>query len=238
MLPLVIAAATAARADAARADTECRWWAEALVHDATDHLADLQHLATWTTLPPPPEHFWHRVAAQSPSRATHLRQLLEHLDGTPTLLEIASLPETLLPLVEEVQRANNTDHSPDAASCRHWLGLLHGAVVEAAAHGAARRDELGRLASACRNFADIDFRFLYEPSRRLFSIGFNATEHRLDASYYDMLASEARLASYVLVARHQFDQDHWFALSRLLTTADGAPTLLSWSGSMFEYRCS
>ena len=235
MLPLVIAAATAARADAARADTECRWWAEALVHDATDHLADLQHLATWTTLPPPPEHFWHRVAAQSPSRATHLRQLLEHLDGTPTLLEIASLPETLLPLVEEVQRANNTDHSPDAASCRHWLGLLHGAVVEAAAHGAARRDELGRLASACRNFADIDFRFLYEPSRRLFSIGFNATEHRLDASYYDMLASEARLASYVLVARHQFDQDHWFALSRLLTTADGAPTLLSWSGSMFEY---
>jgi cellobiose phosphorylase len=161
--------------------------------------------------------------------------MLEHLDGTPTLREIASLTETLLPLVEEVQQANDKNHSSDTPACSRWLGLLHAAVTDAAQHAAARRDELGRLASACRELADIDFRFLYDPSRRLFSIGFNATEHRLDASYYDMLASEARLASYVLVARRQFEQDHWFALSRLLTTADGAPTLLSWSGSMFEY---
>ena len=235
VLPLVIATATAARADAAHADADCRWWIEAIVHAATDHLADLQFLAPWTTLPPPPEHFWQRVASQSNPRATHLRELLERLDGTPTLREITSLTETLLPLVEEVQHANETNHSPDAPACSRWLGLLHGAVAAAAQHAAARRDELGRLAAACRELADIDFRFLYDPSRRLFSIGFNVTEHRLDASYYDMLASEARLASYVLVARRQFEQDHWFALSRLLTTADGAPTLLSWSGSMFEY---
>jgi len=235
VLPLVIAAATATCADTAHADAECRWWSEALVHTATDHLADLQHLATWTTLPQPPEHFWQRVSSQSNPRAAHLREMLEHLDGTPTLREIASLTETLLPLVEEVQQANDKNHSSDTPACSRWLGLLHAAVTDAAQHAAARRDELGRLASACRELADIDFRFLYDPSRRLFSIGFNATEHRLDASYYDMLASEARLASYVLVARRQFEQDHWFALSRLLTTADGAPTLLSWSGSMFEY---
>ena len=234
-LPLVIAAATAARSDAAYADTECRWWAEALIRSAADHLADLEHLATWTTLPPTPEHFWQRVSSQSNPRAAQLRERLARLDGTPALNEIAALPETLLPLVEEVQRANDTNHSPDAPACSRWLGLLHAAVETAAQHAAARRDELGRLAAACRELADIDFRFLYDPSRRLFAIGFNATEHRLDASYYDMLASEARLASYVLVARRQLDQDHWFALSRLLTTADGAPTLLSWSGSMFEY---
>jgi cellobiose phosphorylase len=235
VLPLVIATATAAHADTAHADADCRWWTEALVHAATDHLADLQFLAPWTTLPPPPEHFWQRISSQSNPRAAHLRELLERLDGTPTLREIASLPETLLPLVEEVQQANDTNHSPDAPACARWLGLLHAAIAAAAQHAAARRDELGRLAAACRELADIDFRFLYDPSRRLFSIGFNATEHRLDASYYDMLASEARLASYVLVARREFEQDHWFALSRLLTTADGAPTLLSWSGSMFEY---
>ena len=161
--------------------------------------------------------------------------MLDRLDAGPTIREIADLPETLLPLVTEVERANDTNHSPDAPACKRWLELLHIAIEDAARHAAARLDELTELAAACRDLADIDFRFLYDPSRRLFAIGFNATEHRLDAGYYDLLASEARLASYVLVARRQLEQDHWFALGRLLTSADGAPTLLSWSGSMFEY---
>ena len=233
LLTRLIAAGTAARGSIA--DSECRWWTEALIQAASDHLADLQHLAPWTTLPPPPEHFWQRVAAQSNPRAALLREVLNRLDGNPTLADIAALPQTGLPLVEEVARANATNHSPDAPACSRWLGLLHASLADAAHHAAARRDELSRLAAASREFADVDFLFLYDPSRRLFSIGFNATEHRLDAGYYDLLASEARLASYVLVARRQLDQDHWFALGRLLTTADGAPTLLSWSGSLFEY---
>ena len=235
-LPRLIAAAAAARGDlAATADAECRWWTEAVIHAAADQLADLHHLAPWTTLPPPPEHFWQRVTAQSNPRAARLRVMLDHLNGSPTLREIVDLPETVLPLVEEVARANDTNHSPDAPACSRWLRLLHASLETATLHASERRDELGQLADASRALADIDFRFLYDPSRRLFAIGFNATEHRLDAGYYDLLASESRLASYVLVARRQLDQDHWFALGRLLTTTDGAPTLLSWSGSMFEY---
>jgi cyclic beta-1,2-glucan synthetase len=235
VLPRLIAAGAAARGHLADADAECRWWTEAVIHAAADQLADLHHLAPWTTLPPPPEHFWQRVAAQSHPRAARLRGMLDHLNGSPTLREIVSLPETVLPLVEEVARANDTNHSVDAPACSRWLRLLHASLESAAIHASERRDELGQLAAASRALTDIDFRFLYDPSRRLFAIGFNATEHRLDAGYYDLLASEARLASYVLVARRQLDQDHWFALGRLLTTADGAPTLLSWSGSMFEY---
>ena len=237
VLARLIAAGTAARAadTNASADAECRWWTEALIRSAGDHLADLHYLAPWTTLPPPPEHFWQRVATQSNPRAVRLRQALDSLDDSPTLREIASLPETVLPLVEEVARANDTNHSPDAPACSRWLRLLHGSLEDAACHAAERREELGRLAAASRCLADLDFRFLYDPSRRLFAIGYNATEHRIDAGYYDLLASEARLGSYVLVARRQLDQDHWFALGRLLTTEDGAPTLLSWSGSMFEY---
>ncbi|MFM7292172.1 MAG: glucoamylase family protein, partial [Planctomycetia bacterium] len=235
VLPLVLASAGTARAAAAHAHADTRWWAEAVVRVATDQLADLAHLAPWTTLPPAPEHFWQRFDTESNPRAARLRQMLDHLDGSPTLPEIAALEETILPLVEEVRRANGTNHSAEAAACSRWLAQLGAAVETAAAHAAARRETLLRLAAASRQLADVDFRFLYDPSRRLFAIGFNATEHRLDAGYYDLLASEARLASYVLVARRQFDQDHWFALGRLLTTADGAPTLLSWSGSMFEY---
>jgi hypothetical protein len=91
------------------------------------------------------------------------------------------------------------------------------------------------LATQCREFADMDFGLLYSPSRELFAIGFNVSERRLDASYYDLLASEARLASFVVIAQGKFGQEHWFALGRLLTSTGSTPALLSWSGSMFEY---
>ena len=81
----------------------------------------------------------------------------------------------------------------------------------------------------------MDFSFLFDKSRDLFAIGYNVDDRRLDGSFYDLLASEARLASYVTIAQGQVDQEHWFALGRLLTTTGGAATLLSWSGSMFEY---
>src|SRR6185295_1454662 len=60
-------------------------------------------------------------------------------------------------------------------------------------------------------------------------------EGRRDASYYDLLASEARFASFIAIAQGKLPQENWFALGRLLTTAHGQSVLLSWSGSMFEY---
>ena len=56
-----------------------------------------------------------------------------------------------------------------------------------------------------------------------------------DASFYDLLASEARLCSFVAIAQEQLPQESWFTLGRLLTTTSGEPILLSWGGSMFEY---
>ncbi len=69
----------------------------------------------------------------------------------------------------------------------------------------------------------------------LLAIGYNVSERRRDASYYDLLASEARLCSFVAIAQGQLPQESWFALGRLLTTTGGEPILMSWSGSMFEY---
>ena len=99
----------------------------------------------------------------------------------------------------------------------------------------ARIVELERLAHVAGQAAQMDFRFLYDRSRHLLSIGYNVTEHRRDSGYYDLLASEARLASFVAIAQNQLPQETWFSLGRLLTDVDGAPGLLSWSGSMFEY---
>src|SRR5258708_3502049 len=81
----------------------------------------------------------------------------------------------------------------------------------------------------------MEYDFLFDKPRNLLAIGYNASERRRDASYYDLLASEARLCSFVAIAQGQLPQENWFALGRLLTSAGGEPILLSWSGSMFEY---
>ncbi|MGZ8392666.1 MAG: glucoamylase family protein, partial [Gemmatimonadales bacterium] len=82
---------------------------------------------------------------------------------------------------------------------------------------------------------EMDFRFLFNAERKLFAIGFQGSTHSLDSSYYDLLASEARLASFMAVAKNDVPVDHWFRLGRTLTYAAGEPALVSWSGSMFEY---
>ena len=98
-----------------------------------------------------------------------------------------------------------------------------------------RIELLEQLADQAGVLALMDYRFLYDSARDLLSIGYNVDERRLDDSYYDLLASEARLASFVAIAQGQLPQDNWFSLGRLLTTSGGEPVLLSWTGSMFEY---
>src|SRR5476649_2306116 len=95
--------------------------------------------------------------------------------------------------------------------------------------------DIAQAASQARDFAQIEYAFLYNPSTKLLSIGYNVSERRLDPSYYDLLASEVRLASFIAIAQGQLPQEHWFALGRQLCMVAGQPVLLSWSGSMFEY---
>src|SRR5205809_3449811 len=78
-------------------------------------------------------------------------------------------------------------------------------------------------------------RFLYDEERRIFAIGYQVAERRLDTSFYDLLASEARLTSFLAIARGEVPIEHWWALSRPFGSAYGRLPLLSWSGTMFEY---
>ena len=106
-----------------------------------------------------------------------------------------------------------------------------------AAHGVARLllQAIDDLAARAGALAEMEQGFLYDDSRHLMTIGYNVDERRVDSGYYDLLASEARLGVFVAIAQGQIGQESWFALGRLLTSAAGAPVLLSWSGSMFEY---
>jgi len=96
------------------------------------------------------------------------------------------------------------------------------------------------LAVRCEALADaMRWPFLFDEQRRLFATGFHLDSADgpgiRDASHYDMLASEARLASFLAIARGQIPQENWFRLARGLVNVEGATTLMSWSGSMFEY---
>lgn len=144
---------------------------------------------------------------------------LSQIDHALTLGEVSLLDQTLIPRIEG-----------DAS-----LTQLARCLREASDHARERLLELETLAKQSDELAAMDFTFLFDPARELFSIGFNITECRCDASFYDLLASEARLCSYVAIALGQVPQDHWFSLGRLLVPSHGDPLLVSWSGSMFEY---
>ena len=134
------------------------------------------------------------------------------IDGIPTLRELAELEEQ-----------------------SEWSVELRGHIQEANRRARARIAEIDRLARQAGDLARMEVDFLFDKTRRLLAIGYNVGERRRDSSFYDLLASEARLCSFVAIAQGQLPQESWFALGRLLTSAGGEPILLSWSGSMFEY---
>ncbi|MET0229926.1 MAG: glucoamylase family protein [Rhodanobacteraceae bacterium] len=115
------------------------------------------------------------------------------------------------------------------------LDLCASAHATCGQRAADTRRALEALAVRCGDFARVDFDFLFDQGRSLFAIGYNVSEHRRDAGFYDLLASEARLGIFVAIAQGSVAQDAWFSLGRLLTSATGRQVLLSWSGSMFEY---
>jgi cyclic beta-1,2-glucan synthetase len=119
---------------------------------------------------------------------------------------------------------------------REWLDLLVTEVERArrsASEQLAQLDEL--IANSQQLEAGMGFRFLYDDERRIFAIGYQVAERRVDTSFYDLLASEARLTSFLAIARGDVPAEHWWALSRPFGSAYGRLPLLSWSGTMFEY---
>ncbi|MEY2413117.1 MAG: cyclic beta,2-glucan synthetase [Acidobacteriaceae bacterium] len=97
-------------------------------------------------------------------------------------------------------------------------------------------DEFRSAATQAGELADsMDFSFLLNRRRKLLSIGFDGDSQQLNASCYDLLASEARIAVFAAIAKEDIPQESWFLLGRLHTLEKGSPVLVSWTGTMFEY---
>jgi cellobiose phosphorylase len=188
-------------------------WARVLLKQCRAARDELALLAPWTSL------------AAAPAG---LEDLLQHAQ-IPTLREVAALETRLIPDIARALAAGSNE------AARAWLLALLDAVAAGAALARQGMATVEQLARQAGDFAALDYGFLYDASRRLLAIGYNVTERRRDTSYYDLLASEARLCSFLAIAQGKLPQENWFALGRLLTLAGGDPVLVSWSGSMFEY---
>ena len=112
------------------------------------------------------------------------------------------------------------------------IGATHRSLL--AEHAPAER--VHAVARLARQLAlEMDFAFLLQPEKHLLSIGFQVATNTLDANCYDLLASEAQLASLFAIAKGDVETRHWFQLGRGSTPLGAGSALISWSGSMFEY---
>ncbi len=215
--------------DLANAPEEVKRWAQTLQRNCEEHLVDLRLLAPWLAFVSPGGE-----PASGPA-VSAVAEELARLDAGPTLRDVAELSQSLCPLIEAALNPFSPEATKPRETEKSRLTSLWRAARESSDYARQRLVALEALARQSDELAEMDFSFLFDSARELLTIGFNATDRRRDTSYYDLLASEARLASYVMIAQGQAPQDHWFSLGRLLVRAQGEPILVSWSGSMFEY---
>ncbi|MGE8640385.1 MAG: glucoamylase family protein, partial [Achromobacter sp.] len=197
----------------APAYSEPLWHCQAMLRQCEEARDELALLAPWPERPADAP--WQDIPA---------------LQAVPTLQQVADQGGGVLAALRARLSAPGT--MPDE---RAWLLQTELAVVLAADRATQRCAALEKLGDTLADMAVAEYGFLYDKGSRLLAIGYNLTERRRDEGLYDLLASEARLGSFVAIAQGQLPQETWFALGRQLNNSPGGPVLLSWSGSMFEY---
>ena len=185
-----------------------------------------------------------------------LHQLDDALAAVASALQQASLSQVDCQAQLAGLRANAESHGRhrERARCRTWRRDERGYAALGACglefdrsapstisrrsqrRPAPRRERLAVLESTARSMAlAMEFGFLLDHDRQLLSIGYLVNEGALDQNCYDLLASEARLASFFAIAKGDVAAKHWFRLGRAATPVAHGAALISWSGSMFEY---
>ncbi len=171
---------------------------------------------------------------------TALKSIVDHVgndvDATHTLTHALAQAVRLVQTAEDLAREQDNARTSEivtwSKAAQHTIES-HARDLEG---GANLLERLAKLAQTARSIFDaMNFRFLLNDDLKLFSIGYVVSSETLDPSCYDLLASEARLTSFIAVAKGDAPNRHWFRLGRVVTPIDNGAALISWSGSMFEY---
>ncbi|MGH7318695.1 MAG: glucoamylase family protein, partial [Candidatus Rokuibacteriota bacterium] len=218
---------TAERDDGAHSDVVV--WAQAARATLASHQRDFETIMPWA---PPLEAARPEISRVSPEAGRVIETLMSS-SPTPAVLAdrcqdaIGALATLRASLPQEGIAGGETIARVDA-------------IIEALERSAeAARTLVRRLLAVAhltkQLFDATQFGFLFDPARKMFSIGYRVTDGSLDPGQYDLLASEARLASFIAIAKGEVPSSHWFRLGRPMTPVALGSALVSWSGSMFEY---
>jgi cyclic beta-1,2-glucan synthetase len=213
----------------------CEQWASAPVSpNARSGLADDLALARRALAGPP-----HAGASRARQASLILDEIEGHLRSAVALPALAPVLIRLADKAAKIVDGRPSAEEEDASDFGFWMAALSRAAAEHAHDPAVAQGVGARLAAiaaeARRTALEMDFAFLLDPERKLLSIGYSLPDNRLDPSCYDLLASEARLASLFAIAKGDVPTRHWFRLGRTATPIGNGSALISWSGSMFEY---
>jgi cyclic beta-1,2-glucan synthetase len=212
------------------AKEDVAFWVERLAAQMRDWQEELAFLAPWMlVLAEPRAARYDAALRQHSGSAGHWEKAYRKLHEIFNLAEFEEEADALASCLATLENAPGAE-----AGQADWLARLREAVKSSRA---------GALLTGCRELAQradrlsaaMDFRFLYKADRHLFAIGYHVAGSQLDAPSYDLLASEARLASFLAIARGDAPRRHWFSLGRPLTRVVKRLCLLSWGGTMFEY---
>jgi cyclic beta-1,2-glucan synthetase len=218
---------TAERGDSA--DAEMLVWAETVLETIASHVRDLD-----TTIP------WRRLvfanAAPRIAEPVWVPTEVEHVFAScPSLAEMPDRCETAIDQLTALRTRLAADSSTRDDNLNQ-IDSINDSLAASAATARALIRRLSTLRQSTRTLIDeMEFDFLFDRTRKLFSIGYRVGDNSLDPSCYDLLASEARLTSFIAIAKGDVPSSHWFHLGRALTPVDRGSALVSWSGSMFEY---
>jgi cyclic beta-1,2-glucan synthetase len=200
-----------------------------LAREATDRLRDGRRTLTVT---------WSQLDASLTALAVNVRQAEPEI--ARHLAEISAQADVAVDIATAFVTERGDDTAVDMlfwmTAARRTIESHRRDVGLAPEAETALTQRLAVLESTARTMAlDMGFGFLIDPARKLLSIGCRVADGMLDSSCYDLLASEARLASLIAIAKGDVPARHWFHLGRAVTPIGSGAALISWSGSMFEY---
>jgi cyclic beta-1,2-glucan synthetase len=212
-----------------------RTWSERIRHHVYDMRREMEVLAPWLLL----LHDAPTIFADARySTALEFQRIEQSLERELVMHQIGPLAHEVRKQIEQVRSRLKEMQVPDD-KCREaneWLDNLETSFLSGEENARRLLDDYQDLILKAEMYVrDMQFGFLFDQQREIFYIGYNVDYEQLDNNRYDLLASEARLASLVAIAKGDVSQSHWLHLSRPFASIDGICGLMSWAGTMFEY---
>jgi cyclic beta-1,2-glucan synthetase len=213
-------------------DSELPVWADGARACVESHFRDAEILLPWMRLDAAQVT---AMATRSPEKSPEWMAIAPFFRDMPSLADAPDRSESALTELAALRASTASGKTSDPGLLSR-IDALSFAIQTSAAEAASILRRCSSITeTAGKIFRAMDFGFLFDHSRKLFSIGYRVADSTPDPNCYDLLASEARLTSFVAIAKGDVPSSHWFRLARALTPIGRGSALVSWSGSMFEY---